>query len=105
MRARTGWIAMVGFLACAPHLMSTGKGPPKWAEFHAHPNYAAQTHFLGVDISEVGRDQAQDAARLDVARQIRVQIQSEMVDLQRHTQIDDQEYVRTEITNRTEMLV
>jgi hypothetical protein len=105
MKARIGCIAMIGFLACAPHLSSAGKEAPKWAQFHTHPKYAAQTHLLGVGISEEGLDQAKNDARLDLTRQIKVRIQSEMVDIQKHTQVGEQETYRSEITNRTEMLV
>ena len=105
MKARIGCIAMIAFLACAPHLSSAGKGPPKWAQSHTHPKYAARTHLLGVGISKEGMDQAKNDARLDITRQIKVRIQSEMVDIQKHTQVGEQETYRNEITNRTEMLV
>ncbi len=50
-------------------------------------------------------DQAKNDARIEITRQIKVRIQSEMVDIQKHTQIGEQETYRNEITNRTEMLV
>ncbi|RKY65602.1 MAG: hypothetical protein DRP97_08870, partial [Candidatus Latescibacterota bacterium] len=105
MRTPMCLIVMIGFLACAPHLSSAGKGLPDWATTHTHPQYPAQTHLLGVGISEESMDRAKEDARLDLTRQIKVRIKSEMVDIQKHAQVGEQETYRNEITNRTEMLV
>lgn len=105
MRTPVLSIVMTAFLACAPHLSSAGKGPPDWADTHRHPQYPAERYLLGVGVSEESMDRAKDDARLDITKQIKVQITSKMVDVQEYTQIGEQEYYRNQISSQTEMLV
>ena len=104
MKTHIFFVVLIGFLACAPHL-TAGKGPPDWATTLKHPRYSAQTHLLGVGISEQSMDRAKDNARVDITKQIKVQIKSEMVDIQEYTQVGEQEYYRNQINSQTEMLV
>jgi hypothetical protein len=104
MRTHIFFVVLIGFLACAPHL-TAGKGPPDWATTLMHPRYSSQTHLLGVGISEQSMDRAKDNARVDITKQIKVQIKSEMLDIQEYTQVGEQEYYRNQINSQTEMLV
>jgi len=96
---------LIGLLLCTILSGSVDAKMPEWAETNTHPEYPSSRYLLGVGISESSSDEAKNRARVDVMKQIRVQITSEMVDVQESLQIGEQEYYQNQIRSRTEMLV
>ena len=96
---------LIGMLLCTVLSGLADAKMPEWAETNTHPEYPSNRYLLGVGISESSLDEAKDHARVDVVKQIRVQITSEMLDVQESLQIGKQEYYRNQIRSRTETLV
>ena len=95
---------LIGLLLCTVLSGLVDAKMPEWAETNTHPEYPSNRYLLGVGISDSSLGEAKDRARVDVVKQIRVQITSEMVDVQESLQIGEQEYYQNQIRSRTEML-
>lgn len=55
----------------------TSEQPPLWVTQRTHPKYPQAFYMLGIGSSENGSNEADDAARLDLLKQIEVEIRGE----------------------------
>lgn len=78
---------------------------PQWASIHKHPKYPPESYFISVGTSSVSLDEAKDAARVDMAKQIRVQIKGDFLVKRMSTQIGEEYYYRKDVKSRTESFV
>ncbi len=77
---------------------------PKWAQTNSHPKYPSSTYLLGVGIANE-KSTATELARADVAKQIRVKIESELETMEQEITADDQTKLKSEIVSRTKSVV
>lgn len=77
---------------------------PKWFQSTRHPDYPAERYLIGIGISE-SREAAVELARADVAKQIRVQIESELKTVESEFQGEHSDYLRSEVTSTTKSVV
>ena len=78
---------------------------PGWVETHRHPGYPQGRYILGVGISEKDPEDAADKARLEVLRQIRVKVESEVEHRKEAFGLEGQEAVREQFVERTRQIV
>lgn len=77
---------------------------PDWAKTNTHKKYPSSKYLLGVGISD-DKTRAVELARADVAKQIQVNIESELETVEQEFGEDDRHRVTSEITSRTKTAV
>lgn len=78
---------------------------PGWVETHRHPGYPQGRYILGVGVSEKDPEDAAEQARLEVLRQIRVKVESEVEYRKEAFGLGGQEAVREQFAERTRQIV
>lgn len=78
---------------------------PEWAETHRHPKYPQGRYILGVGVSKEDPEDAAEQARLEVIRQIRVKVESEVEHGKEAFGLGGQEALREQFVERTRQMV
>ena len=63
------------------HLQAKKSNPPSWVLSRGHSKYPFSKYILGVGVSEKSAVSANDSARAELAKALRVKIQSTMTDV------------------------
>ncbi|HDP68416.1 MAG TPA: hypothetical protein ENN20_07965 [Candidatus Marinimicrobia bacterium] len=77
---------------------------PDWAMTNTHKKYPSSKYLLGVGIAD-DKTQAIELARADVAKQIQVNIESELEAVEQEFRQDDRHTIKSAITSRTKSVV
>jgi len=77
---------------------------PEWAKTNQHKKYPSSRFFLGVGIAD-NKTEAIELARADVAKQIRVKIESELETIESEFHEGDKGYITSEVKSQTKSLV
>lgn len=102
------------FVVCIIHLnvlsIPALSAAPRWAETNKHSKYPPQWFFIGVGISSAGLQDARNDARLEIAKQIKIQIKAKtqrIVEEQQisSSQVGEQYYLRRQMESKSESLV
>ena len=86
-------------------IASSASSSPEWANTHKHPEYPPHSYLTSVGTSSNSIEEAKDGARLDMAKQVRVQIKGEFLIEKMSTRIAENSYYRENINSRTESFV
>ncbi len=79
-------------------------GIPDWAKNHQHKNYPRSHYFIGVGVAG-DKTQSIERARADVAKQLRVKIESELETIETEWQQDDKHELSSMVKSQTKSLV
>ncbi|MBL7135205.1 MAG: LPP20 family lipoprotein [Candidatus Marinimicrobia bacterium] len=77
---------------------------PEWAKTNQHKKYPSSNFFLGVGIAD-NKTEAIELARADVAKQIRVKIESELETIESEFREGDKGYITSEVKSQTKSVV
>lgn len=77
---------------------------PEWAKTNQHEKYPSSNFFLGVGIAD-NKTEAIELARADVAKQIRVKIESELETIESEFHEGDKGYITSEVKSQTKSVV
>ncbi len=77
---------------------------PEWAKTNQHKKYPSSKFFLGVGIAD-NKTEAIELARADVAKQIRVKIESELETIESEFHEGDKGYITSEVKSQTKSVV
>lgn len=78
---------------------------PQWTQTHRHPEYPQNRYILGVGASEEGMEDAREQARLEVVRQIRVRVKSEVEHRKEAFGFGEQEAIREQSKELSQQIV
>lgn len=78
---------------------------PEWASTHKHSRYPSQLYLVGVGISSKSFDDAKEHARIDIAKQVKVQINAEDIIERMSRTVGEEYYYRMEVKSKTKSLV
>ena len=71
--------------------------PPDWVLGKGHPNFPPQQHLVGVGFSDMSSVSANDSARSNLAKSLKVKIRSTMVDISTTEKTQIESVIETEV--------
>lgn len=98
-----------GLLCLLPFTFGGKSNLPKWVETHHHPKYPEKLYIVGIGVTQQGLEPAKEAARVDLASQIKIEIKSTLKDV--YTAIEKRQgkkcsqYLISRVENASEQTV